>query len=65
MRNCLFFFHHAGLLKAVTSTPEPYSIDLETTLRTNLFSDYALLQRPDKTVDVLISLNLLTLNDLV
>ncbi|XP_033733502.1 acetylcholine receptor subunit beta-like [Pecten maximus] len=46
------------------ASPPVYSKDLETSLRTELFTGYEVLQRPSKTVGVFVSLNVLTVNDL-
>ncbi|KAK3582644.1 hypothetical protein CHS0354_001690 [Potamilus streckersoni] len=45
--------------------PSPYTITLETQLRSKLFTDYDLLQRPNQTVNVMVSLSLLTINSLI
>ena len=42
-----------------------YSRSLETNLRTELFNNYEVLQRPEELVVVRISLTILTVNDLV
>ena len=45
--------------------PPPYSITLESDLRTELFTGYSILQRPSKSVEVFVKFVLLTVNDLV
>lgn len=42
-----------------------YSIELETSLRAELFTNYSIKQRPTKTVGVSVSFTILTINDLV
>ncbi|OWF44873.1 acetylcholine receptor subunit beta-like [Mizuhopecten yessoensis] len=49
---------------AGVGTPPVYSTDLETSLRTELFTGYEVLQRPSKKVDVFVTFNVLTVNDL-
>ncbi|KAK3093894.1 hypothetical protein FSP39_021544 [Pinctada imbricata] len=44
--------------------PPPYSTDLETSLRDELFTNYSVLQRPSALVNVRVSLTLLTINDM-
>ncbi|KAJ8308081.1 hypothetical protein KUTeg_012955 [Tegillarca granosa] len=53
-----------GLLGGGSITVPTYTPDLETTLRTELFTDYEVLQRPSKQVDVNVSLTVLTVNEL-
>lgn len=50
-------------LQACYAIPS-YSTDLESALRTELFTGYEVLQRPSETVNVRIALNLLTVNSL-
>ena len=42
----------------------PYSIDLESSLREDLFSEYDVLQKPAERVDVNVTLSVLALNDM-
>ncbi|XP_053385791.1 acetylcholine receptor subunit beta-like [Mercenaria mercenaria] len=50
------FVHGSGI--------PPYSTDLETELRTRLFTGYEVLQRPNQTVSMSVGLNLVTINSL-
>ncbi|KAL4217015.1 hypothetical protein ACF0H5_023471 [Mactra antiquata] len=50
--------------QVVSGMVQPYSTDLETTLRTTLFNGYEVFQRPSERVIVQISLNLITINGL-
>ena len=46
-------------------SPPTYSRSLETALRTELFTGYSVLQRPEDRMRVKVSLTLLTVNDMV
>lgn len=50
---------------AGSPSPPSYSTSLETQLRTQLYTGYEVLQRPQQTVATNIQLNLLTINYLV
>ena len=49
----------------IQATPPSYSIELEERLRTELFTNYTVQQRPDQKVHVSVSLTILTINELV
>ncbi|XP_063429273.1 acetylcholine receptor subunit beta-like isoform X1 [Mytilus trossulus] len=53
-----------GVVQTTIATPPIYSIALEESLRTELFTSYTAQQRPDKKVRVGIRFHLLTVNDL-
>ncbi|XP_069116701.1 acetylcholine receptor subunit beta-like, partial [Argopecten irradians] len=55
---------NAQVLPLISGSPPAYSTDLESELRTGLFSEYEVLQRPSQTVNVQVSLTLLTVNEL-
>ena len=56
----------SGFVQVYGLKPPPsYSTDLETSLRQSLLSNYEIMQRPTKTVAVMTTLNLLSLNFLV
>ncbi|XP_033733503.1 acetylcholine receptor subunit beta-like [Pecten maximus] len=48
----------------IPGVPPDYSTELESQLRTGLFSEYEVLQRPSHTVHVKVSITLLTVNEL-
>ncbi|XP_052097869.1 acetylcholine receptor subunit beta-like [Mytilus californianus] len=53
-----------GVVQTAIATPPSYSIELEESLRTELFKSYTAQQRPSQKVRVAIRFNLLTVNDL-
>ncbi|XP_052231622.1 acetylcholine receptor subunit beta-like isoform X1 [Dreissena polymorpha] len=61
---CLLFVGSASSGGGGTTEPENYSINLETRLRSMLFNGYEPLQRPSENIQVNISLNLITVNNL-
>ena len=58
------FFYFVVLDSVAAQQILPYSIALESSLRTDLFSDYDVLQKPAETVDVYVKLNLVSLNEM-
>ena len=56
---CIFFL---GLDSVSVEEVLPYTIELEATLRRNLFTGYDVLQKPTDRVDVYVVLNVLALN---
>ncbi|KAK3093321.1 hypothetical protein FSP39_014069 [Pinctada imbricata] len=58
------FIYFVSLYGVTLAQPPPYSTDLETSLRTELFTNYSVLQRPDARVNVKVALTLLTINDM-
>ncbi|XP_048759708.1 neuronal acetylcholine receptor subunit alpha-3-like [Ostrea edulis] len=58
----LFLIH--PLFGAKKPSPPSYSPELESGLRSELFTGYSVLQRPTKRVEVYVELTLLTVNDL-
>lgn len=54
-----------GVVHTTISLPHNYSIELEETLRTELFTNYTVQQRPSQQVKVGVRFSLLTVNDLV
>ncbi|XP_076095662.1 neuronal acetylcholine receptor subunit alpha-5-like [Mytilus galloprovincialis] len=54
----------AGVVHSTISLPHNYSIELEETLRTELFTNYTVQQRPSQQVKVGVRFSLLTVNDL-
>ncbi|CAC5401855.1 unnamed protein product [Mytilus coruscus] len=57
-------FIFLGVVQTTIATPPSYSIKLEESLRTELFTSYTAQQRPTQKVRVGIRFNLLTVNDL-
>ncbi|XP_063425839.1 neuronal acetylcholine receptor subunit alpha-3-like [Mytilus trossulus] len=64
-------FHHIRMILLLLLTKfglilasDDYSTSLETELREEIFDDYVVQQRPNGTIFIMITLNLLTVNDL-
>ena len=49
----------------IQAIPPSYSIELEESLRSELFTNYTVQQRPDQKVRVSVSFTILTINELV
>ena len=61
----IFFLLSLAWSVPIQGPPPTYSIELEESLRTELFTNYTVQQRPKQKVGVALSLTILTVNDLV